>query len=239
MLHGLGHLGLSTLGQSVKHRKITFDQCQLGQLVPKSTTLSTDLDLHHWADMRCQHPEQPRLADIISSDLSRYPWKMMQGLAQAIATRAKDTLITATLGVSPLGSTYPVPKIPSTQTPTEPPRGEYKPPMDHQVLPTTPKDQDTTEPRAVTGSRFSTHTLGTRDAAPRRAPTAPTTQVPTVLSEMGAMCQQPPQGDETGTIHLTNQIQSKQRAQGPFFANIWNPNKSRQHQHQHPTNSPT
>lgn len=166
----------------MKHRKITFDQCQLGQLVPKSTTLSTDLDLHHWADMRCQHPEHPRLADIISSDLSRYPWKMMQGLAQAIATRAKDTLITATLGVS-WGARS---AQPSTQTPTgsatreprangEPPRGEYKPPMDHQVLPTTPKDQDITEPRVVTGSRFSTHTLGTRDTAPRRDPTAPHT----------------------------------------------------------------
>ena len=180
MLHGLGHLGLSTLGQSVKHRKITFDQCQLGQLV-KSTTLSTDLDLHHWADMRCQHPEHPRLADIISSDLSRCPWKMMQGLAQAIATRAKDTLITATLGVSPLGSTCPVPKIPSTQTPTG---SATREPRANKPSPGTPHYTKGPGYHRAEGGHwlgFPTHTLGTRDTAPRRDPTAPTTQamVPT------------------------------------------------------------
>ena len=82
----------------MRHRQVKFDQCQLGQLVAKSTTLSTDLDLGHWTGMVCDHPGHPKLADIASSDLSRYPWKMMQGLAQAIATRARPILQSPTPG---------------------------------------------------------------------------------------------------------------------------------------------
>ena len=37
------------------HHRIKFDQCRLGQMVVKATTLSTDLPLHHWQDLRCNH----------------------------------------------------------------------------------------------------------------------------------------------------------------------------------------
>ena len=85
--------------KTLRHRQVKFDQCQLGQLVAKSTTLSTDLDLGHWTGMICDHPGHPKLADIASSDLSRYPWKMMKGLAQAIAIRARPILQNPTPGL--------------------------------------------------------------------------------------------------------------------------------------------
>ena len=53
---------------------ITFDQCRLGQVVKKTTTLSTNLQLE-------EHRQRNTL---MSSDLSSYPWRMMQGLANAI-----------------------------------------------------------------------------------------------------------------------------------------------------------
>lgn len=37
------------------HALITFDQCRLGQVVKKSTTLSTNLELHHWHGLCCDH----------------------------------------------------------------------------------------------------------------------------------------------------------------------------------------
>ena len=77
--------------KTLRHRQVKFDQCQLGQLVAKSTTLSTDLDLGHWTGMICDHPGH--------SDLSRYPWKMMKGLAQAIAIRARPILQNPTPGL--------------------------------------------------------------------------------------------------------------------------------------------
>ena len=80
--------------KTLRHRQVKFDQCQLGQLVAKSTTLSTD-----WTGMICDHPGHPKLADIASSDLSRYPWKMMKGLAQAIAIRARPILQNPTPGL--------------------------------------------------------------------------------------------------------------------------------------------
>ena len=67
------------------HHRIKFDQCRLGQMVVKATTLSTDLPLHHWQDLRCNHSGHQPLEDLQSSDLSRYPDQMMLGLAQAIA----------------------------------------------------------------------------------------------------------------------------------------------------------
>ena len=67
------------------HHRIKFDQCRLGQMVIKATTLSTDLPLHHWQDLRCNHLGHQPLGDLQSSDLSRYPDQMMLGLAQAIA----------------------------------------------------------------------------------------------------------------------------------------------------------
>ena len=63
---------------------VTFDQCRLGQ--EKTTTLSTNLFLRHWHGVYCDHkPEEHRQRNtLMSSDLSRYPWHMMQGLANAI-----------------------------------------------------------------------------------------------------------------------------------------------------------
>ena len=68
---------------ALHHSLIKFDECRLGQVVVKSTTLSTDLPLHHWHDLRCNHGLTPDN----SSDLSRYPEQMMQGLAAAFAGR--------------------------------------------------------------------------------------------------------------------------------------------------------
>ena len=54
VLIDLGHAGLRSMGK-------------------KSTALSTDLPLHHWHDLRCNHGSHPRGEKLNSSDLSRYP----------------------------------------------------------------------------------------------------------------------------------------------------------------------
>ena len=77
---------------ALHHSLIKFDECRLGQVVVKSTTLSTDLPLHHWHDLRCNHGAHPRGEKLNSSDLSRYPEQMMQGLAAAILCRAGPVL---------------------------------------------------------------------------------------------------------------------------------------------------
>ena len=64
---------------------ISFDQCRLGQLVKKATTLATDLPIQDWDQMRCTH--QSHVGTNESSTLSRYPWDMMAGLAKAIHIR--------------------------------------------------------------------------------------------------------------------------------------------------------
>ena len=74
---------------ALHHSLIKFDECRLGQVVVKSTALSTDLPLHHWHDLRCNHGSHPRGEKLNSSDLSRYPEQMMQGLAAAILCRAR------------------------------------------------------------------------------------------------------------------------------------------------------
>ena len=51
---------------------ISFDQCRLGQLVKKATTLATDLPIQDWDQMRCTH--QSHVGTNESSTLSRYPW---------------------------------------------------------------------------------------------------------------------------------------------------------------------
>ena len=63
--------------RALHHSLIKFDECRLGQVVVKSTALSTD----HWHDLRCNHGSHPRGEKLNSSDLSRYPEQMMQGLA--------------------------------------------------------------------------------------------------------------------------------------------------------------
>ena len=119
-------------GKSLHHKKITFDQCQMGQQVAKTTTISTDLDLSHWNGLWCTHTDHPKPRDIQSSDLSRYPWDMMRGLAQAIATRvrplgqreapqhnASPALHTSDTGTAPAGRVPLAPNTAGTQ-PTSP-----------------------------------------------------------------------------------------------------------------------
>ena len=63
---------------------IHFDECELGQSAVKSTVLATDLPLHHWQGLHCTHEKHDRAPGMSSSDLSRYPPEMMQGLSTAI-----------------------------------------------------------------------------------------------------------------------------------------------------------
>ena len=67
-----------------------FDQCRLGQLVPKPTCLSSDLPIQCWDGLSCNHPPHKLPEDMQSSDLSRYPPPMMQGLAGAISQALSD-----------------------------------------------------------------------------------------------------------------------------------------------------
>ena len=64
----------------LKHRQVNFDECMLGQVSAKPTTISTDLELAHWHQMFCQHDRHQVDPSLKSSDLSRYPWDMMRGL---------------------------------------------------------------------------------------------------------------------------------------------------------------
>ena len=87
---------------------ISFDQCRLGQLVKKATTLATDLPIQDWDQMRCTHHSHVGTNE--SSTLSRYPWDMMAGLAKAIAVSL------AAPGHIRIPSQFP-------QNPKEPPKG--------------------------------------------------------------------------------------------------------------------
>ena len=73
----------------VGHHLVKFDQCRLGQLVAKSTTISSDLDIC-WDGLKCNHPSHVLPEDMKSSDLSRYPPPMMLGLAGAISKKLQD-----------------------------------------------------------------------------------------------------------------------------------------------------
>ena len=84
---------------TVGHTLVKFDQCRLGQLVEKSTTISSDLDIQCWDGLRCNHPPHKLPEDMQSSDLSRYPPPMMQGLAGAISRTLMD------IGTKPSGPT--------------------------------------------------------------------------------------------------------------------------------------
>ena len=95
---------------------ISFDQCRLGQLVKKATTLATDLPIQDWDQMRCTHHSHVGTNE--SSTLSRYPWDMMAGLAQAIA------LSLAVLGHIRIPSQFPGnPKEPPKGRGSDPPEG--------------------------------------------------------------------------------------------------------------------
>ena len=75
---------------AVGHHLVKFDQCRLGQLVAKATTLSTDLDICCWDGLKCNHAGHVLPEDMKSSDLSRYPPAMMLGLAGAISRKLLD-----------------------------------------------------------------------------------------------------------------------------------------------------
>ena len=64
----------------LRHWQVNFDECMLGQVSAKPTTISTDLELAHWRQMFCQHDRHQVDPGLKSSDLSRYPWDMMRGL---------------------------------------------------------------------------------------------------------------------------------------------------------------
>ena len=75
---------------TVGHTLVKFDQCRLGQLVPKATCLSSDLAIQCWDGLSCNHPPHKLPEDMQSSDLSRYPPPMTQGLAGAISQALSD-----------------------------------------------------------------------------------------------------------------------------------------------------
>ena len=110
----------------------------MGQQVAKTTTISTDLDLSHWNGLWCTHTDHPKPRDIQSSDLSRYPWDMMRGLAQAIASRvwplgqqeapqhnANPARNTSDTGTAPAGRVPLAPDTAGTQL-TSPPHTRPK-----------------------------------------------------------------------------------------------------------------
>ncbi len=75
---------------TVGHHLVKFDECRLGQLVAKATTISSDLDICCWDGLKCNHPRHVLPEDMKSSDLSRYPPPMMLGLAGAISKTLRD-----------------------------------------------------------------------------------------------------------------------------------------------------
>ena len=111
MLILLDHRG----GAALDGGELSFDQCRLGQLVKKATTLATDLPIQDWDQMRCTHHSHVGTNE--SSTLSRYPWDMMAGLAKAIAVS-----LTA-LGHIRIPSEFP-------ENPKEPPKGRGSDPPD-------------------------------------------------------------------------------------------------------------
>ena len=77
--------------KEVKHYQIHLDQCRLGQVARKSTTFSTDLPIHHWQGLQCNHSEHLKSLEMTSRDLSRYPPTLMAGLAAAIIQSIPNT----------------------------------------------------------------------------------------------------------------------------------------------------
>ena len=70
--------------QAVPGTLLTFDQCRLGQVVAKTTTAHTNLDLA-WDNMRCNHGKHTaEVPD--SAELSRWPWQMMLDISAALVS---------------------------------------------------------------------------------------------------------------------------------------------------------
>ncbi|CAE8655241.1 unnamed protein product [Polarella glacialis] len=92
-------------GKELCLKLLTFDQCRLGQIVPKTTGSLTDLCLD-WDMSFCNHADKHIHSRVQSSeDLSRYPWGMMMDIANAIAAKQKY--------ISLLDSIFNVPEDPS------------------------------------------------------------------------------------------------------------------------------
>ena len=99
---------------------IHFDECEAAV---KSTVLATDLPLHHWQGLHCTHEKHERAPGMNSSDLSRYPPEMMQGLSTAIIQHiamegSEPPLEVRAHSLQPTGE-VPVPEVvdrPSTNT---------------------------------------------------------------------------------------------------------------------------
>ena len=72
---------------------ISFDQCMLGQKVPKTTTVATNLELLHLDNLFCDNNHQHQQVQS-SSELSRYPPAMMKAIAKSLllSTRSSDAL---------------------------------------------------------------------------------------------------------------------------------------------------
>ena len=115
----------------LKHRQVNFDECMLGQVSAKPTTISTGLELAHWRQMFCQHDRHQVDPGLKSSDLSRYPWDMMRGLAQAISNHCAPLLSQHTQQVTGgVTAQAASPKTVSGHTP--PPENQAKRPwQDH------------------------------------------------------------------------------------------------------------
>ena len=101
---------------------IHFDECELGQIAIKSTVLATDLPLHHWQGLSCSHEKHERAPEMKSSDLSRYPPEMMQGISRAILQhiamdRPSSPLEVRAHSLQPTGR-VPVPEAPDRPSTT-------------------------------------------------------------------------------------------------------------------------
>ena len=95
-----------TMGLTLIH----FDECELGQSIVKSTVLATDLPLHHWQGLHCTHEKHERAPGMNSSDLSRYPPEMMQGLSKAIIQHIRTFVEVRANSLQPTGE-VPVPAV--------------------------------------------------------------------------------------------------------------------------------
>ena len=94
----------------------TPSSSSMGQVVVKSTALSTDLPLHHWHDLRCNHGSHPR-------EKSSTPVTSagIQGLAAAILCRAGPVLEALRPGgMAPQANPTTPPRRPREPSPSTP-----------------------------------------------------------------------------------------------------------------------
>lgn len=73
--------------QTTDLKLYSFDQCRMGQVVPKTTKVATNLPLKKWKDLYCNHRDHCDSGITDSSSLSRWPWEMNLQIARALARR--------------------------------------------------------------------------------------------------------------------------------------------------------